>query len=66
MQDVYLTAKQAAEIVGVSVKTVWNWCNTGKLKASKIGCGRNYRIRRADLDAYMDSISNRPDTVKGE
>lgn len=59
MQDAYISAKRAAEICGVSVKTVWSWCRSGKLKASKIG-SRNIRIAYADLIAYMDSCSNRP------
>ena len=60
MQDAYISAKRAAEICGVSVKTIWNWCREGKVKASKIGGKRNIRIKYADLIAYMDSCSNRP------
>ena len=53
MQDVYLSPKQVAEIVGVSVKTVWSWIDAGKLPAFKIGGGRNLRVRRSDVDAFM-------------
>ncbi len=31
----YYTVEQAAEILGVTPKSVWNWIKTGRLKAEK-------------------------------
>lgn len=52
----YLTARQVAAMTGVSIRTVWAWCNSGKLKASRPG-GRDYFIRPEDLDDFMSSTA---------
>lgn len=38
----WLKVSQVAEIYQVSCKTVWRWCRTGKLPASRIG--RTWRV----------------------
>jgi excisionase family DNA binding protein len=46
-----LTAKQAAERLGVSPRTVYDLCESGQLRCQRIGTGRGtIRIRPADLD----------------
>ena len=38
----------------VEVRTVWNWCRTGILKASRPG-GRDYYIKDTDFEEFMAS-----------
>lgn len=44
---------EAAEYLGVAVEDVVELCNSGELKAKKIGS--QYRISKAAIDAYMNS-----------
>lgn len=48
-----LTAEQVAQILQVHQFTVLKFIKQGKLKASKLG--RVYRIRKSDVDAFLDS-----------
>lgn len=52
--DKFLTCAEIAEITGKSIRTVWGWCNKGKLKASRPG-GREYVIKESDFIAFMGS-----------
>lgn len=45
-----LTPKQAADILGVSARTVHKLCREGLLRS--VGVGRLIRIRRDSLDEY--------------
>lgn len=53
MQNRYLSCSDVATMTGKTLKTVWSWCRTGKLKASKPG-GRDYIIKKEDFDAFID------------
>ncbi len=46
--ETYLTREQTAEYLSVSLQTLHNWTNKGRLKAYKI-CGRVY-YKRTDLE----------------
>jgi excisionase family DNA binding protein len=48
-----LTAEQVAQILQVHPFTVLKFIKQGKLKASKLG--RVYRIRRSDVDNFLDN-----------
>jgi excisionase family DNA binding protein len=48
--DTYLTLPQAAEIVGLSVKTLRRRISAGSLTAYRFG-PRSIRIKRSDLEA---------------
>ena len=52
-QDELLTTSQVAEELKIDVKTVRKWINNGELEASDLG--REYRVRRRDLDAFLES-----------
>ena len=53
-----LTVDQVAEVLKVIPDTVRTWIHSGSLKASRPGNGtqpgRKYRVRRADLDAFLE------------
>ncbi len=49
----FLTVQDAAELLGVEYKTIYRAVVAGELPAYRIG--RVYRIRRQDLDAYLDA-----------
>lgn len=51
--DEILTAEQVAKILQVHPFTVLKFIKQGKLKASKLG--RVYRIRRRDVDEFLDN-----------
>lgn len=45
--DEFLTPAEAAKLLRVTRRTVYNWLKEGKLPAVQFG--RGWRIRRADL-----------------
>ena len=49
MADLY-SAEEAAQILGLQVRTVRNYVREGRLPAVRIG--KQYRIARADLEAF--------------
>lgn len=55
--DNLLTAKQASVILGVNLYTLYNYINTGSLKAHKLGGNgnnkRHWRIKEQDLEAFI-------------
>lgn len=48
MQKIFYTCEEVAEIYMVSKCTVWRWIKSGRISAVKIG--RNYRIRKEDVE----------------
>ncbi|HEX9889632.1 MAG TPA: helix-turn-helix domain-containing protein [Nitriliruptorales bacterium] len=48
-----LTAAEVADELRVSTMTVYRLIRSGELSAVRVG--RNYRVRRHDLDAYLDA-----------
>jgi len=51
-QDKILRVPQMAKFFGVSDKTVWEWCKSGKLPGFKIG--KEWRIRQSDLQKLIN------------
>jgi len=47
----YLSTRQAAEYMDVKPATIREWCESGRLRASKVG--KQWRIRREDLDTSL-------------
>lgn len=60
--DEILTAEQVAKILQVHPFTVLKFIKQGKLKASKLG--RVYRIRRSDVDEFLDDQVQTPSEPK--
>jgi excisionase family DNA binding protein len=48
--------EEAAEYMGVHVKTVRNWIRSGRLPASRLAGQRVLRIRAADLDRLLEPV----------
>ncbi|MFC1747990.1 helix-turn-helix domain-containing protein [Pseudomonadota bacterium] len=59
MEEDILTSEQVAQILQVHPFTVLKFIKQGKLRASKLG--RVYRIRRSDVDAFLESLVEAPD-----
>lgn len=51
----FLTTKEAAEVIGVSRRTILAAISDGKLRAAKPGKG--YLIRDSWLDEYLDVMA---------
>lgn len=49
----YMTPYEAAEIFGVTFRTIYNWVRSGKLRAVKIG--KQWRIPKAAVDALLEN-----------
>ena len=52
-----LTPEQAAQALGLSVKTLAVWRSTGRHALPFIRCGGRVRYRRSDVDAWLESQS---------
>ena len=60
-----LTVQKAAEKLGVSPRTIYDLCGSGRLKCQRIGGGRGtIRIRPADLDSYANNSSSGGDGAR--
>ena len=46
-----LTPVQIAGLTGTSLKSVYKWIHTGKLKAEKIG--NSWTIKKTDLETFL-------------
>ena len=64
--DEWLTLKQAAELVGVTPRTVQNWIKNGKIKGYQV-VGR-IRVKRSDVDALYQpkEVKNEASETAGE
>ncbi len=67
-RDELLTVGQVADELQVIPDTVRTWIQSGALRASRPGPGdepgRKYRVRRADLQAFVEATRSR--TVRAE
>ncbi len=52
MDDVYLTTTEVLEYLQVNLRTVYRLLKAGSLPAVRVG--RQWRFRRADLDAWLE------------
>jgi|GEM_PF-2845916 len=50
----YVTVREAAKILGVSIDTVRRWDKAGKLSAERLD-GKNRYLLRSELEAFVDS-----------
>ena len=50
IEKTWYKCEEVAERYGVKVSTVWKWCRSGKIEASRIG--RLYRIHKDALKKF--------------
>ena len=62
MEEKLLTPKEVASILAVSPKSVREWLLQGRLKGVRVG--RLWRIRKRDLDAFLDPTVQAEDDKK--
>jgi excisionase family DNA binding protein len=62
-----LTPEQAAQVLGLSVKTLATWRSTGRHSLPFIRCGARIRYRPAALNAWLSArqCTSTADAVKG-
>ena len=59
MQEIKVyTLREVEDILKVTQRTVYNYINSGKLKAVKMG--KYWRVRHEDLDAFLTGTTARP------
>lgn len=63
MENGWLGTREAAEELGISLRTLYRLIDDGAIVAYQIG--RNLRIRRSDLDAFLESARVRPGALGG-
>ena len=59
MDNEIFTVAQTAEYLQLSIKTIRRLVSDNKIRASKLS-NRSWRIRKSDLDAYIQENSNLP------
>jgi len=64
MDETFLTTEEVLEYLQVNLRTVYRLIKAGKLPAVRVG--RQWRFRKADLDAWLDSQRPRGTRPAGE
>ena len=62
MAEQLYSAEEAAQILGLQVRTVRNYLREGRLPGVRIG--KQYRIARADLEAFTAGFTTRDDVER--
>lgn len=52
----YLTYGEAAEMAGVSKRTMWTWCNGENARFRVYMVGHRPRVKRSELEAYLKPV----------
>lgn len=58
MAKKWLSVAEIAEELGLSDDTIRNWVNRKKNPLPAIKTGRDWRIKREDLDEFLDHMKN--------
>jgi len=58
--EVFLTTEEVLEYLQVNLRTVYRLIKAGKIPAVRVG--RQWRFRKRDIDAWLDSQRSRNDT----
>jgi excisionase family DNA binding protein len=54
----YLKVRDAAELLGLSEDTIRNWINRSRHKLPAVKAGRDWLIKREDLDHFLEDQKN--------
>ncbi|MAW72490.1 MAG: DNA-binding protein [Acidimicrobiaceae bacterium] len=60
--DLWLSSKDAAEHIGVTRRTLYRFIDEGRIPAYRLG--RVIRLKRSDVDAFIDASRVQPGTLK--
>lgn len=52
--EVMLTVGEAAQLLGVHINTVRRWTNSGMLPSYRLGSRRDRRLRREDVETFLE------------
>jgi len=55
----WLTLQQIADELQLHIETVREWVRTKRLTAYRVG--RDYRVKRTDLDKFLEERRTKPD-----
>lgn len=55
-------SREAAQILGISLRTLYRLIDEGQLVGYQIG--RNIRLRAGDLDAYLEGVKIHPGELR--
>jgi excisionase family DNA binding protein len=58
--EVFLTTEEVLEYLQVNLRTVYRLIKAGKIPAVRVG--RQWRFRKRDIDAWLDSQRSRNET----
>ena len=58
MSKQYLKVKDVAELLGLSEDTIRNWINRLHKKLPAVKAGRDWLIKREDLDHFLEDQKN--------
>ena len=61
--EVFLTTEEVLEYLQVNLRTVYRLIKAGKIPAVRVG--RQWRFRKRDIDAWLDSQRPRPERMGG-
>ena len=61
--EVFLTTEEVLEYLQVNLRTVYRLIKAGKIPAVRVG--RQWRFRKRDIDAWLDSQRPRPERPTG-
>lgn len=64
MPERLLTVSQVADEFQVTSQTIRNWIDSGALPAIRVG--RQFRLRRSDVDALLDRASADSDSLASQ
>ena len=60
MDKEFLSVREIAEMLGLKEDTIQGWIRSGSLPAIKLG--NTYRVKRRDLDTFLDQRRTNRDT----
>src|SRR5687767_13605594 len=63
MEEGFLTTEEVLEYLQVNLRTVYRLIKAGKIPAVRVG--RQWRFRKKDIDAWLDSQRSRSDAGSG-
>ena len=51
----WFTTREIADLLRVSDQTVWRWLKTGKMRGLNLGGKGGWRVRRSEVNAFIEA-----------